>query len=326
MTTLYKHQIFCLHGLSGNTTADTVPADTDVFVDGAVLADVTIAVGSQITISDGVDTTDILTIIAIDTGLGVLTLNAAVGFAFPASSIVSRTPHFAWLWSESEDQLVLCPEDPTHPTQPGSAITVQTIAPSQTVIVQSTANLTHPGADGYRLSLAAGTTGTIQFSWPYVVTARSIFGLFEAANLGDNYDVEAGPNTPAGFLALPAGAGSTVLSVTGTVLSAARPSLLVRLNEGATTNTLGRIISVDPDAGTITVTTATVNAFTAAAVVLLTNANTLAMPAPLSTQPISVGGDQVLGLNVPANTIIRITYRNVGPGPSSTLVIFKYLT
>lgn len=328
MTTLYKHQVFCLHGQTGQLAADAGAADTVITVDASVLADVTIVVGSTIRLTDGTNTSDVLSITAVDSGASTLTLSGAVGQNFLAATptYVNRTPHAAYVWSESNALLTVCPEDPSHAIQAGSAAVIDSRAPTEAKIVQSTSGRDHPEAWGQRLDVAAGATGVIEYSWDYPVTVRSMNGYVEAANTADRYDVEAAPNTPVGFLTAAAGVGVTTLSVSGTVLANSRPSLLCRINEGATTDTLGRITAVDSAAGTITVQTPTVNSFTTAAVILVTNANTLDMPVPQTNTLVSVGGEELVGRDIPAGTVIRITYRNGGASPSSSVVVIKYLT
>jgi len=150
MATLYQHQIYCLHGTTGQTTADVAAADTTFSVQQAVLDDVTIAVGSQIQLTDGVNTSPTMTIQSIDDVLDTVTVDNAAGFIFLAATptLVNRLPQPAWLWTESPIELVTCPELASHPVQAGSAITVDIRKPEETTIKQSGMDLSHPEVKG----------------------------------------------------------------------------------------------------------------------------------------------------------------------------------
>jgi len=329
--TLYHHRIFCLHGVTGELTADAVSADTSFTVEQAVLDDVVIDVGSQIVLTDGVNTSSTLTITAINMELNVITTNLAAGFDFAAATPTSivRTPHWAYKWNELEEELTLCPDHPAHPTQPGSASTIDTRAPSvvNAKIIQSTANLTHPAVHGETLEVAAGQTGSVDMVWPFLITVQSIEGAYDAANPNDRMDFLAGPDTPVGVLTQAAPIGATVLNVSQTVVDNTRPSLLVKLIEGGTVNDLGRIISVDQIALTITTTVATTDAFTAGVTaVLIAMAGTLDMPIPHSKSLVGAGGFHLEGTDVYPGMALRVVYRNAGPDPSRMVAYIKYLT
>lgn len=329
--TLYKHRIYCLHGTTGQISADVGASETVIPVEAAVIQDPTIAVGSQIQLSDGTNTSPFLTVLTINTETPSITVNQPVGHVFLSATPtnVNRAPHWAYKWTENTDELTVCPNDPAHPVQPDSSNTVEERGSDVVHIAQSPSLLSRPAAEGKRLDIPAGQTGVVEFSWPYVVTVRSMSGYFEASNPEDRYDVVSGPNTPVGVLTASVAAGETVIPVSLTAIANIRPSLLCSLIEGSgppTMNNLGRVIAVDATLGTITVETATTDAFTTAAAVLITNVHTLDMPVPQSTQPITVGGDVIEGRDVPVGMVVRVVYRNSGALPAAAVLVVKILT
>ena len=325
-TALYHHRIYSLHGDTGNISADVSATDTVIPVEAAVLADVTIAVDAQVQLKDGTNSSVMLTIVAIDAGAGTITLSAPVGFAFAAATptVVRRAPHWAYLWKEDETLLTVSPEDPSHPVQEGSAAIIDTRSAKEVTILQSDSHLVRPSFDAKRLDTAAGETTTVDFSWPYVVTTQWMSGIFETANNGDTYDVLSGPDTPVGQLTAATPSGEVVLPVTSTVLANTRPSMLCKLVEGGTVNDCGRIIKVNGT--TITVETATTDAFTTSAVVLVTALHTQNAPVPTNGHEVSVGGQIFKGRDLPAGMIIRVVYRNAGPNPSTGIAQVGTLT
>ena len=331
-STLYYHRIYCLHGTTGDISADVTAADTVFTVEYEVLQDVTIAVGNQIQLTDGVNTSPILTITDVDAGATTLTVDQAVGFDFAAAAPthVNRVPHWAYLWSETPDELTKCPEQADHPVQAGSWSIKDERPPYETtaIIKQSQANLSHPEIRGAVVTAAPGATTTVDMSWDYTITVQSMDGYFVAGNEGDEIDFLVAPDTPIGVLAAPASVGATTFSVSDTVLANCRPSNLCRLTAsgGGTTNDLGRIIAVDHDALTITVSAAATDAFSAGDEVAVTTAPTLNLPLPSFQTKMSVGGDQIEGTDIFPGTVMRVVYRNAGPNPSRMVAYAKFLT
>lgn len=129
---LYKHGIYCLHGVSGHTSVDITATDTAIPVHPDVLQDSTITVGSQIRLSDSDNThiSPILKITVINTYTLTISVDLPVGHDFARESIVNRVPHLTYAWTESPEELTTCPENSSHPIQPGSAATFEILDPS----------------------------------------------------------------------------------------------------------------------------------------------------------------------------------------------------
>lgn len=123
---LYEQAIFCLHGLTGEIAADAGAADTTFTVQAAVLADVTIVVGSIIVLDDGASSSAPMSILSIDFGANTFSTDVGPGSAFLAAAPTSvvRVPHWARLWTGSSADLTECPELASHPIQAGSAKTL----------------------------------------------------------------------------------------------------------------------------------------------------------------------------------------------------------
>jgi hypothetical protein len=309
-------------------TAPTTASSTTLAVSASVIQDVTIAVGSSIQLVDDGTLSPVLVITGVDPGQSQITVDTQVGDIFPVGTTVKRMPHAVRRWTDSPTVLTQCPEDSTHPVQAGSGIIIEIKSPVAAKVIQSDLNQTHIEAHGKRLTVTPNMSGVVEFSWPFAITVRGIVGVFEGSNTGDTVDIESGPDTPAGLLTEGVAAGATVLTVDGTVLAVARASLYCRITQNGTTDTLGRIVSVNGDSGQITVETPTVNAFTAGAIILVTNAHTLGLPVPKTSSngTFTMGNLQIIGRTLPATVKIRITYHNVGPDVSSVVVIIKILT
>ncbi len=326
MSTLYKHEIYCLHGDVGQLTADTAATDTTLAVQVSAITDVSIAVGSVVILTDGSNTSPHLIITAVDDTLNTIAVDTAVGFAFLAAAPTTlvRIPHWASSWTESLDELKYCPEDPSHVTQAGSGRTTNIRNSNIVTIEQSAFRLTRPQVRGELVEAPPGENTVIDFHWPYAVTVQEIAGYFEIVNIGDSVDFLAAPDTPVGVLTSAANIGDTVFSVSDTAAVALSPSVILTISGGAL-DVLGRVASVDATQKTVTVETAATVAHPAGSVVLMTPAPAYKLPAPCIPSVISVGGTFLLGTDLPPNTPLRIVYRNVGPSEARMLLIAKYL-
>lgn len=328
MATLYLHQVYCLHGVTGQTTADVAPGDTTFAVAPAVLADVTIEVGAAVVLTDGANASPQLTITAVDVGAGTITVDHSAGFAFLAATPtdVRRTPHVATRWTETATELTECPELSSHAFQAGSAITADTREPDTITIRQSKANLTRPRIRSVTLDVPAGTSVSRDMVWPYLVTIHSVEGRFEATNPGDTADFLAGPDTPVGLLTAAAPAGTTVFNVAQTVVDNVAPAVEFRLFEGATLDDLGEVIAVDRAALTVTVSTPSANAFTSAAAVVITIVGARGLAAPTAPARVATGEGQFEGRDIQPGMALRAIYHNVGPDPARMIVYARFLT
>lgn len=331
-TTLYKHEIFCLHGVTGQIAADVGAADTTILVDAAVLADPTIAVGSQIELDDGVSTSLAMTILAIDGGASQLTVDAPPGQAFLAGTPtdVVRRPRWAIEWKEDDTTLLtICPDNPAHPVQPGSAKITEIRKPQTTTIRESSSDKTRPHVGHIRVDAAPGqqdATGTRVFG--YDVTVKAIRLVTEKTQLGDLLDFTINPDFPVGNITQAVGVDATVIPVSAAVLSHTAVAHLAKLREGPmgseTINDLGEVLAIDAAAGTVTVEKKTTDAFTTAAVFLDTICLTSNFPLP-SFQTVLSGEDRILGSDVPAGFPFVATYRNNGPEATTAIFSINYL-
>jgi len=329
--TLYKHAIFSLHGVTGTLAADSGSADTTFTVSPSVLADVTIDVGSMVTLADGGNTSGVMTITAIDEVAETITTDSPPGFAFLAATPtnVVRIPHWAYQWTESSTPITVSPEDPTHPVQAGSEKIVSVRKPEAVYVSQSQSGKTRPQASPLVVEAAAGQTGVVvSHSWPFDVTLSRITCFVEAANKEDRLFFEVGPDSPAGPVTSAVSPGDTVINVNASAAAnpKIRPGMMVKLSEGGTTDSLGRLVAVDRVAKTFTVETAAVNSFTTAGQLLLTIVPAWDLPLPGFQVRFSVAGDAILGSEVPVGMSFRITYDNNGASDSRLLVYFGFKT
>ena len=328
MPTLYKHQIYCLHASTGELTVDAGISDTTFTVQQAVIDDVTIAVGSQIELDDGGIKSPILTITAIDDGANTITVDIAPGRLFQAATptVVSRVDHWVHQWSESATNLTTCPEDVTHAVQSGSAAISVIQKDTDVTISQGKSVFCNPEIEGKVVTAVSGGDSTNTHTWISDVTLMAIEVFVEQANQGDIIDLFLGVDTNAGKISSSISSGVKVISVSDAVILAARIAFLCKIKASATENELGRILAIDENAKTITVATATTDAFTTAADILLTQVVADDLPLPAYQTTINIGGSYIAGIPIDAGCKLTIGYHNSGGSASRIIVYVKTLT
>lgn len=328
----YTHKIRCLHGALGATTAAAAGGDTTIAVDAAALADPVLAPGARVQF--GGDPRFAYSVVSV--GGGEIEVTPPLSDAVAAGAAIDRPPLDVVAETASADLLTACPEDPAHPVAANSAELVSAPEVVTTKLQQGSSGRSHPTLRSRVLELAAGAEGSVDFVWPYQVTVQRIEGIFEAANAGDALDLEAGPDSTAGYLTAPVGVGDTVINVSETVFTQgrAKPGFRLKLGTGpdpaapTVGDDLGEIVATDAAAGTVTVETPAATALGAGPGhwALLTIASTVGMHVPaVAGTSVSTGSEFVLGVDVPANRPLRVTYHNNGAVASRAIIYMRYL-
>jgi hypothetical protein len=325
---LYRQRIYCLHGPTGNLTADVGAAATVLPVQAAVTADVTIAPGSRIELDDGTNTSVHMTVVGVDAGAGTITVDVGPGAPFAAASptVVRRLEHWAFRWTEDETPLTQCPELASHPVRAGSASWIERRASDYVQISQGPH--TEPKALGEVLTAAAGTSDTVTWNWPYDVSFLSLVAMTDATNPGDALEILIGPEFQAGTLATFSSAGSSTFDLSDEAIAEATPAECITIN----TEDLGEILSVDKAAKTVTTSGTSAVAHSAGDPVYLTTKVThgppgaLGAPLPSFQTSVDLGSDYLSSNPLPAGRDFRLALHSAGPAASRVTIWVRYLT
>nr|QBK92887.1 MAG: hypothetical protein LCPAC403_00210 [Pithovirus LCPAC403] len=156
------------------------------------------------------------------------------------------------------------------------------------------------------LDVAAASTGSIITSWPYPVR---IYSTDIVSFVGDIVSIYIGQSTNVGLLTANAGIGSIIITVEQSVIDDIFVGAEVELNEGATTDDLGVVLSIDAEGLTITCSIATVNSFTTSASVLMTTV--ICKDVEIADPKMTIGRSLLGSTLIPSGVQIKLEYQNI---------------
>lgn len=159
---------------------------------------------------------------------------------------------------------------------------------------------------------AVNTWKDLDVTFPYPVSIFSAQFVCKDHHEGDIIKVLIAPETTIGALTTNVALGAATLSVQQSVLDNIRLGFSVKLDDGTNQDDLGECIGIDAINSTITVSTPTTQAFAAATPTYLKMTVNLVKKFTLPhAYKVDIGRDVIGGSLLPANTILRIKYKNV---------------
>jgi len=178
-----------------------------------------------------------------------------------------------------------------------------------------------------RIDGPANTSTATNFSWPMPIYIYEINIFANSANMdGDKVDTIINPEYTCGTVTSSVSAGATTLVVAETVLKYARKPgwYVVTITDGTNTESLGRIIAINRTTSTLTVETATVNAFASGSVIKVSYYIMKDFELFTTNVPIRAGASKLGGSYIPANVPVRVIYHNNNNVPKGLVVQLEY--
>lgn len=218
-------------------------------------------------------------------------------------------------WEPNATPLASCPNDPAHIVDPASSRIIDFRAQAgSTHVLKETADAPTGGYfKAESLIFAAGPNGTVSISksWPIPISIHSLrFGV-QAGMLGDSFSASFGDGISVGVLTADVAIGDVAVSVSPSVLRAAAPGYFLILNAAGVPTDLGRIVSRDSVASTLTLETPSPAAFSAAAPTSVEINARLLESIEFGVEGLfALGDDRSNVISVPANTPMRCVYAN----------------
>jgi hypothetical protein len=179
---------------------------------------------------------------------------------------------------------------------------------------------------GFTFDVPSGSPGdisTFEHSWPGDILIWLTEFNFDTDNIGDLMSIMAAPNTIIGVLTQNESASTTLLHVSSTVIDNVVRGLDLVISDGVNTDSVGIIQSIDKVNYTITMDTPTVNAFNAGSYVIL-NFNVIQDIHPCTAGPITIGSKGLTGKVLPANTLLRLIYKNNNGAAKKICIRLEY--
>jgi hypothetical protein len=221
-------------------------------------------------------------------------------------------------------RLEVCPNNGAHEVSRGSERLIREIPPIDININKEPGFETngYVSAENVTLSAGAGATVSVTRVWPMNIAMYGFIVPVATDCVGCKLTAEAAPLTAAGTLAADAPAGSTVLTVSPSVVAAAKPWFVLSIDDGSVTE-LGRIASVNVGANTVTLVTATPAPYTAGATLLLTvrSADQIELA---TTGILEFGKDRSKAVSFVAGRSFKLTLVNPNAAPAKLTVYITF--
>jgi len=218
---------------------------------------------------------------------------------------------YTWL-DENQSTPTTCPTNTAH-TIDTSQVTIVDTRDSNIVNInqEDTTTGQHFLWDTQTFTALANQTTSYSFSYPMNVSVIEAQYVSALENVGDSWSWIIAPNTIVGAITWQVDVGNTIINVTSTVTDNIKVGYYVNLFDGVNTEDLGRVLSVDPVLGSITVETPSTQSFSAASPTYV-RMNIYFMKDAVFGHPwLTVFGEgKIKSSFVPANTVVQVNYTN----------------
>ena len=215
-----------------------------------------------------------------------------------------------WKHTWGQEPPTVCPTNTADTVNLSSVAIVSTVSETHTVIHQPTAG--RYMVEMFPLSIPSGTPGaTVNVDLAFDSEILLWLTAFNctADLVGDKFDVVLNPDTIVGGLTATGNTSDTVLNVSSTVTGNVTVGMYLTLHNSPDVQDLGKVMNVDADAGTVTVSNALSTTFPPGSILTLTLY--LARNVILDMAgPANLAEKGFQGKVVPAGTTMRMVYTN----------------
>jgi hypothetical protein len=219
-----------------------------------------------------------------------------------------------------------CPVNTAHAINNSLTRIVDTSSPTSVTISQEIVSTGGNYAYATEAFTAlANQTTMYEFSFPINISIMDTSFVATNENVGDSWSWIISPDTLIGVLTSSIEVGDTELDVSSGVFTFVKVGFYVTIDDGITSEELGRVLAVDSDGGTITVEKAASNSFAVGSNIKMsiyfTKDGELGHP-----WLYQYGVSKIRSSHVPANTLLRVLYTNKSPTVDKRIVVsMEYL-
>jgi hypothetical protein len=177
--------------------------------------------------------------------------------------------------------------------------------------------------DTKQFTALANQTTSFSFSYPMTISLLDAQFVSAAENTGDTWSWVIYENTTVGAITSDVAISDTVINVSSTVLDNVDIGFYVNLFDGVNTEQLNRVVAKDSIAGTITVETASSQAFAAATPTYVRMSVYFCKDMEFGHPWNVIFGDgKIRTTTVPANTSIKVDYTNNHASDDKRIVVY----
>lgn len=175
-----------------------------------------------------------------------------------------------------------------------------------------------------KLSASANSVVNEDLSFPFPVSIFTGQMTINDDHIGDEIEVVISPNTVMAQISSDISPTDIVLNINPAHITNLFIGANVAITDGQNYDNLGRIIELDEINNTIKVETAAVHSFQAGSGIIV-NIYLFYPSQIVNSGRITVGQADIAGKYLPANTIMRLTYKNNSGTPKNLNIFLEYL-
>lgn len=229
------------------------------------------------------------------------------------------------------DPPTTCPNDTNHTVNPDSVQKGHLVGPDTVIAKDSSPDAGYFQASTIVIDIPANAGGpqTIitDIKYPFDMYIWEMSIAQNPASVGDSLSVQLSPDTIIGLMTVDAKVGDIVINCSGTIFNYVVRGSEIGISDGKNTEYPGRVTAVDSKAGTITVETPLVNAYSSASpTYILFSVYPIRNLICDSAARITLGNKGLKAKVVPAGTTIRVIYvdNTIGDAVKAYLQIQYY--
>ena len=227
-----------------------------------------------------------------------------------------------WWLDENQPEPTTCPNDSGHTINTALTKIVGVRDPEEIQIKQEVI----PTGQNYQwdtqaFDALANSTSTHTFSYDIDVSVLEAQFISATIHKGDKWSWVIAENTTVGALTADVSISDTVLNVSSTVVENIKVGFYINLFDGVNTEDLGRVTAVDTDASTVTVSTASTQAFAAATPTFVQMSIYFMKDVEIGEPWMYIYGEgKIQSSYVPAGTTVKVIYTNMSPTVDKRIV------
>ena len=228
-------------------------------------------------------------------------------------------------WYETEPDF--CPENNTH-TIDSSKTSILDSRKEEEVLIKEEITKTggHYGARSVEVDTDSAGWTDVDVSFPYAIGLLSANFIVDLENHRDEIEFLVAPDATTGTITQDVAINDTIIDVSQTVIDNVAVGYCVKLDDGTTTNDLGRVLAVDKINLKITVETAATNVFANGTPTYVKQTVKMVENFKIGkTGRVVLGESKIGASHIPANTTIRCRYNNINGVSKKFSVAFEYL-
>ena len=228
------------------------------------------------------------------------------------------------IWGETTP--TSCPINTNHTIDPTKTAIADTV--EENVVKIKEENIPTGGnfkCDTVVIDAPASTVTYTDVSWPFPVCVYSVTFVTKDIHEGGSVCVQISPNTTIGALVAPVALSAKAFYVSSTVLQYLVVGYSVRITDGINVDDLGYCLTVDKTTNKITTSKGSTHTYSPYTPTYVQMTAYLIETYEIGPAwEYTIGQSKIGGVYLPANALVRATYKNIAPINNKLIIQVEY--